>query len=203
MAIETEKKSWMAHLPGIMGGSAALIAALTTVYVNLRSAPHENAGAAPVAAAQTPANASAAAPASALARPQSTKMVLRLDRIRTENDGSLGTTDWVFEVDANGNPLYSLPVKSLDDSEGKNLRMIPASASVSSVLEVSNATATAVSVKGWKHGLLGAGGAPDVTGEGWLSSGIDTVTVAAKSAKPDRAGFVFYFSASEPAGASK
>lgn len=204
MAIEAEKKNWMSHLPGIMGGSAALIAALTTVYVNLRHAPQETASAIPVVAtAQTSSDASAAAPAAVPSQPASTKVAFRLERILTQNDGSLGTTDWVFEVDAQGTPLYSLPVKSLDDSDGKNLRMIPASTPVSSVLDVSSAGATALSVKGWKHGLLGVGGAPNVTGQGWLSSGVDTVTVEAKSAQAGHAAFVFYFSAAPTDGGRK
>ena len=36
MAMQEERKPRLAHLPGILGGSAALIAALTTVYANLR-----------------------------------------------------------------------------------------------------------------------------------------------------------------------
>lgn len=201
MASETEKKSWMSHLPGILGGSAALIAALTTVYVNLRNSTPANPAAVPVATAASTAQISGAAPASAPAHSTPARVALRLDRILTRNDGSLGTTDWVFEVAAAGNPLYSLPVKSLDDREGRNLRMIPASVSVSNPLEISPAAATAVSVKGWKHGLLGVGGPPDVVGSGWLSSGIESVTVTAKSARSDRAEFVFYFSATEIAAA--
>jgi len=201
MALETEKKSWMSHLPGILGGSAALVAALTTVYVNLRNTSQANAPTAVIATTSSSASAHGSAPGSATASASPVKMNLRLERILTRNDGSLGTTDWMFEVSAAGDPLYSLPVKSLDDREGKNLRMIPAGAPVSSVLDVSPAAATSVSIRGWKHGLLGVGGAPDVTGSGWLSSGIDSVTIDAKSTQKGGAEFVFYFSAAEIAGA--
>lgn len=193
---DAEKKSWMAHLPGILGGSAALLAALTTVYVNLRSAAHES----PAAAA--PANAAKAdTPATTNALPS--KVVLRLDRIRVDNDGSFGTTDWTFEVDADGNPLYSLPVKSLDDREGQNLRMIPAGAPASGTLTLSDAASIAVAIKGWKQGLLHGAGAPDVTGQAWLANGMYTVKVEAKSPAAGKAAFVFYFSVTPVAGARK
>jgi hypothetical protein len=196
---EVEKKSWMTHLPGILAGTAALIGALTTIYVNLRNTAHDAVGVAGVPAQSPPVAARTAADAA----PVTSKVALRLQRIRVDKDGSLGTTDWTFEVDADGSPLYSLPVKSLDDREGHNLRMIPADAPASGRFDVSNARAVAVSVKGWKHGLLGGAGAPDVTGEGWLASGVDTVTVAANSTPAGRAAFVFYFSASEIADARK
>lgn len=196
---EVEKKTWMTHLPGILGGSAALIAALTTIYVNLHNASRENASV-PAAAAQT---VPVATPTTVPEAAKSRKVALRLERIRVDNDGSFGTTDWTFEIDADGTPLYSLPARSLDDREGKNLRMIPPGMPASAVLDVSDARAVAVSVKGWKHGLIGGVGAPDVAGQGWLASGVDTVAVAAKSAEAGRAAFVFYFSAADATGAHK
>jgi len=197
---DVEKKSWTAHVPGILAGTAALIAALSTIYVNLHNAARESgAGAvAPSSVLAAPATSTSASPT-----PTTSEVALRLQRIRVDNDGSFGTTDWTFEVDADGTPLYSLPVKSLDDREGRNLRMIPASAPASGTVDVSAAKAVAVSVKGWKHGLIGGAGAPDVTGEGWLASGVDTVTIAVNSAEAGRGAFVFYFSAPEIAGAHK
>jgi len=198
---EVEKKTWTAHLPGILAGSAALIAALSTIYVNLRNTSHDSSNNGP-AASTTLVAAPTSTPASSPIK--TSEVALRLQRIRVDNDGSFGTTDWTFEVDADGTPLYSLPVKSLDDREGRNLRMIPVDAPASGLVDVSDAKAVAVSVRGWKHGLIiGGVGAPDVTGEGWLASGVDKVTVAVKSAEAGRGAFVFYFSAPEIAGAHK
>ena len=199
---EAEKKPWMAHLPGILAGSAALVAAMTTIYVNVRNAAPDSAKITPVSVQENSVATATSTQAPASIN-KTSKVALRLERIRVDNDGSLGTTDWTFEIDADGTPLYSLPIKSLDDREGKNLRMIPANAAASGMFEVSNARPVAVAVKGWKHGLLSGAGAPDVTGQGWLSSSVDTVTVAAKSAQAGRAAFVFYFSASEIADARK
>jgi hypothetical protein len=198
---EVEKKPWMAHLPGILAGSAALVAALTTIYVNVRNAAPDSAKITSVPVQTNPV--ATATSTSAPASIKTSKVALRLERIRVDNDGSLGTTDWTFEIDADGTPLYSLPVKSLDDREGRNLRMMPANSTASGLFDVSNARAVAVSVKGWKHGLLSGAGAPDVTGQGWMASGVDTVTVAAKSAQAGRAAFVFYFSASKMTDAHK
>jgi hypothetical protein len=199
---EPEKKSWMTHLPGILGGSAALIAALTTVYVNLRNAPRDSEEVHVAAASDTAAKAAATTAGPAVVQP--TKATLRLERVRVVHDGSVGSTDWIFEIDAGGNPLFSLPLNSLDDRDGQNLRMIPADHSVTGAVLVSDAASTAVSVKGWKRGLLrGAAGVPDVSGQGWLAKGIDSVAVEAKSAQANRGAFVFYFSAARADGKVK
>jgi len=127
MTTENERKSRLSHVPGILAGSAALIAALTTVYVNVRRDDPAPAAAAastavagkPVAAVAPPAPPEAAGPV---------RRLLTLERIRVENDGSLGTTDWTFEVSAAGEPLYSLTFKTLTDREGQNLVLPPAAA---------------------------------------------------------------------------
>src|SRR5687767_120949 len=100
------KNSRVAHVPAILAGSAALIAAVSTLYVNLRgdapSSPPPAAVVQPVAAPVEAAAASVPAPPAPLA-PQ--VMTVRLDRVQVERDGSVGSTDWSFQVNANDKPL--------------------------------------------------------------------------------------------------
>lgn len=194
MAHGVEKKSWLSHLPGILGGSAALLAAVTTVYVNMHGGRNNVTVSmpAPAQAAPAPVAAATAATNSKLA---GDRVDLRLDRLLVRNDGSLGTTDWTFEVDVDGAPQFTLPMKALSDREGENL-VKPASADQANAdLEVPDNRNLPVVVKGWKRAWLAGRSLPDIQGSGWLSRGVTSVVVNAKSDKPKGPEFVMYFSA--------
>lgn len=190
----SEKKSRIAHLPGILGGSAALVAALTTVYVNVRKDDRVPAPVAVSAAAATPVPAGVAEPVVPPAPAGPVRRVLQLERLRVENDGSLGTTDWTFEISAAGEPQYSLTFKSLNDREGQNLTPPPPGARVSATIETAAGAPVEVSVKGWKRSLLPGAAAPDIVGVGSPAAGASTFAVHAVSDHDGGPDITLYFS---------
>ena len=185
------RKSWLAHLPGILGGTAALLAALTTVYVNVRGGRSN----VPVTLPASPqaAPAAAAVPA-ADATPSNGQIGLRLDRLLVRNDGSLGTTDWTFEVDVDGAAQFTLPMRSLSDREGENLVKPAHADQASAELELPAGKNLPLVVKGWKRAWLAGRSVPDIQGAGTLAAGTSTFTVEAKSDKAKGPEFVLYFS---------
>ncbi len=191
MASEDVKKHWTTHAPGILTGAAALIAALTGVYVNLRS---DKANAQPVS---VPAAAVAAASPSITTPlkptlPQIQTLDLKLDRIRVDNDGSMGTTDWTFDVSTANNSLFSVPFKMLSDNAGDNL-VKPAEPDIAHArLTLASEQSAEIIVRGWKHSKTEA---PDVMGKALLKSDGVGLVVEAKSEKANGPAFVLYFSA--------
>jgi hypothetical protein len=182
-----QKPSRTAHVPGILMGTAALIAALSTLYVNLRNEP------APVAAEVAPAPPVPATPDPASAAPAAARVVrVRLDRVQVDDDGSVGSTDWTFQASIDGEPRFSVAMPSLSDKPGENLAR-PADGQESSVdVELAGAKSVALTVNGWKKGLLG-GARGEVSGSAWLASGVTKATVTVASDKPKGPRFVLYF----------
>ena len=184
----------IAHVvPAILTGAAALIAALTTVYVNVRGdrSPPPQPPSQP-AAAVTP-EARPPAPARNAVAPAADKLLLQVDRIAVQHDGSPGTTDWRFTVEADGEPLFVFSQDDLDDTGGRNVA-VPEHAGGKLVLVAG--TPARISVQGWRGSRLRlAQGAPDVRGEGLLGA---AGALAPMQVQGDDAGdgaFVFYFSA--------
>ena len=169
-------------MPAILTGAAALIAALTTVYVNVRGdkASHSRQATPTVASAPR-----TAAPAAVTLR-------LRVDRIAVQHDGSIGTTDWRFAVTADGQPLFVFAQDALDETGGRNVAL-PVDATGD--IQVAKSRQVKLSIEGWRGSRLRlAQGAPDVRGEGMLSAaGASAIKVQAE--KPEAGAFVFYFSA--------
>jgi hypothetical protein len=192
---EEHKKSRLAHVPSILAGSAALIAALSTVYVNLRNDSRQ----APSPVSSTPLSpastvvAPSAATATSTASNKPQAMLLRLDRIQVDNDGSIGTTDWDFQVSVDGEPLFSVPMPSLSDKPGKNLVRPADAKQASAELQLPPGKNLALSVNGWKKGWL-PGAVAEVSGKGWMSAGFSKAVITLKTEKPKGAQFVMYFS---------
>ena len=192
-----QPKSKLAHVPAILAGSAALIAALTTVYVNLRNAPAP--ASAPVASLAPTALASGD-PAASPATTQSPKpaaaqrVLLRLERVQVDNDGSMGSTDWTFEASIDGEPMFTVPMPSLSDKPGHNLAR-PAEAQQASVeVKLPPGKNVALAVRGFRTGWI-PGSHAEVSGEAWLAQGIEKAAVTLKNDKPKGPQFVLYFSA--------
>jgi hypothetical protein len=169
-------------VPAILTGAAALIAALTTVYVNVRGDKSSQ----PTAAATT------VAPARRATAPAAVTLRLRVDRIAVQHDGSIGTTDWRFAVTADCQPLFVFAQDALDETGGRNVAL-PADAA--SDIQVANGKPVKISIEGWRGSRLRlAQGKPDARGEGVLSvAGPSAIKVQAE--KPEAGAFVFYFSA--------
>ena len=175
-------------VPAILTGAAALIAALTTVYVNVRGdrqPPQPVAATAPA----TPAARQPAAPVVQAAR----KLQLRVDRIAVQHDGSPGTTDWRFTVEADGEPLFVFSQDELDDSGGRNV-VVPGHAAGN--LELAPGTGVRITVQGWRGSRLRlVQGAPDVRGEGVFAAAGAMAPLQVRADVPGDGAFVFYFSA--------
>ncbi len=187
---DNDKKPIAHLLPAIFTGLAALIAALTGVYVNLRDdkTPPE------------PARTSAAAPSTRLAEAlpvplqrKVEKFRLQLDRIAVQHDGTVGTTDWRFAVEANGQPLFVFQQDDLDDTGGRN---VATPKDVGAVLRLPPAQANRITIKGWRGSRFRLSpGDPDVSGEGTMSDTGIVAPIEVQAEQPDAGAFVFYFSA--------
>ncbi len=198
MSAEETKKHWVAHAPSILTGLAALTAALTTVYVNVRNdkpvataAPQvvQVAGTVPQAAPATEPAATNSVPAK-----QSSKTLdLQLARVRVDNDGTMGTTDWTFDIKNGERSLFSVPFKSLTDKAGENIVAPEPAAVTHANLTVAAGNMPEITVRGWKQAWSGKAQAPDVTGVAKLNPDDDGFVVEAKSEKTGGPSFVLYF----------
>ena len=184
---DNEKKP-VAHLiPAILTGAAALIASLTAVYVNVRDKAADK----PPITAVAPKD-DAAASAKPLPPLPSDKLQLQLDRIAVQHDGSIGTTDWRFAVEADDQPLFVFRQDDLDDTGGRN---IVNPKDVHSVLRLAAGQHARIRIKGWRGSRLRLiEGEPDVIGEGAVGDG-PLVPIPVKAQKDSAGAFVFYFSA--------
>ena len=189
------QKSRLAHVPAILAGSAALIAALSTVYVNLRNdarpAPPPEVRVQPgPALAAPPATSTAQAQAAVVPRPQ----VLRLERVQVDNDGSMGSTDWSFQVSVDGEPVFLVPMPALNDKPGENLARPADAQQASAELKLPVDKSVVLAVEGWKKGWL-PGSTAEVSGQAWIASGFEKIAVTLRTDKPKGPQFVLYFSA--------
>ena len=177
-------------VPAILTGAAALVAALTTVYVNVRGDRQPQSQ--PVATA--PAARQANTPVAQAAR----KLQLQVDRIAVQHDGSPGTTDWRFTVEADGQPLFVFSQDDLDDSGGRNVAVPEAAAGK---LVLAPGARVRISVQGWRGSRLRlVQGAPDVHGEGVLVAAGAMPPLQVGADEPGDGAFVFYFSAADVDG---
>lgn len=179
---DNDKKPAMHVIPAILTGATALIAALTTVYVNVRDK-----------SPQTSPAMTATATAPRTIAPVSTKLRLQLDRIAVQHDGSIGTTDWRFAVAADGQPLFVFRQDDLDQTGGRNVA-VPTDAV--GTVQLGAGKPAKISIEGWRGSRLRlAQGEPDVRGEGvWSTTGA-SASIKVQADKPEAGAFVFYFSA--------
>lgn len=185
---DKDKKPILHLLPAILTGAAALIASLTAVYVNVgRDKPAEQVVESPKqqAVAPTP----ALVPGSSAPR----AVRLRLDRIAVQHDGSMGTTDWRFAVEFDGQPLFVFQQDDLDDTGGRNV-VLPKD--IGSEVNVVSGKPSRIEVKAWRGSRLRlVEGEPDARGEGTLGGAGALAPLAVAATKPEKGAFVLYFSA--------
>ena len=192
MSTEETKKHWVAHAPSILTGLAALLAALTTVYINVRndnkSAPTAVTQAAPTAVLSSV----AITPNKPL--PVEAKIInVHLERIRVDNDGSMGTTDWTFDIQNGERSLFSVPFKALVDNAGENIVTPKDAALARANVTIGPENTPEIIVRGWKQAWSGKSKAPDVIGKAKLNSDDDSLVIEVKSEKAGGAAFVLYF----------
>jgi hypothetical protein len=185
---DNEKKPVVTHLPAILTGSAALLAALTTVYVNIRNdLKDEPATPAPVVATATPVE-----PATP-ALPQ--QLQLRLQRIAVQQDGAVGTADWRFSIEADEQPLFAFQQDSMTSEGGRNIVVVGEDRDASADLELAPGKRIPITIKGWRGGWFKKGGEPTAIGQGWVTSAGALSPIAVKAADESKGAFTFYFSA--------
>jgi hypothetical protein len=185
---DNEKKPVVTHLPAILTGSAALLAALTTVYVNIRNdLKDEPATPAPVVATAKPVEPTAPA------LPQ--QLQLRLQRIAVQQDGAVGTADWRFSIEADGQPLFAFQQDSMTSEGGRNIVVVGADRDANADLELAPDKRIPITIKGWRGGWFKKTDEPAVLGQGWVTSAGALSPIAVKAADESKGAFTFYFSA--------
>ena len=189
MGNEPQKHSRLSHLTGVLAACTALVAAVSTLYVNMRSAPEPSATAPATPVAQPAPTASVAVE---VVPPAPTRVLLRLDRLQVENDGSLGTTDWIFEVSAAGQPRFTLPMRALNDKPGRNLARPADPAQAAAELVLAPDQQLQVTVKGWKDGFL-PGSEAEVGGSAWISGKASDAAIHVAGDAPKSPAFTLYF----------
>ena len=181
-----ERKPVAHMVPAILTGAATLIAALTTLYVNVR-------GDQPEARPSAVASGRKVDRAGTSVAPQVYRWHLQLERIAVQHDGSIGTTDWRFAAEADGEPLFVFSQDDLDETGGRNVVM-PKDAQA--LLSVAAGRQARIVVKGWRGSRLRLReGEPDVRGEGVLSAAGALPPMVVKAVRERDGAFVFYFSA--------
>lgn len=186
---DSDKKPVINLVLAILTSAAALAAALTTVYVNLRN-DLKSAAAAPVVVA-APVSKVETPPIAAL--PQNLR--LQLQRIAVQQDGAVGDADWRFAVEADGQPLFALQQDSMSAQGGRNIVVIAEDRNAQATLELAPGQRLPIVVKGWRSGWFKSGSEPVVVGEGVLSGAGALVPVAVKAEDEQKGAFTFYFSA--------
>ena len=151
MSTEETKKHWIALAPSILTGLAALIAALTTVYINVRNDKSAPAAAVQVATVPVPVPNNVAVVSNSTMPVQAKVIDLQLERMRVDNDGSMGTTDWTFEIQNGERSLFSVPFKALADNAGENI-VVPKDAAVAHAKLAVTENMPEIIVRGWKQG---------------------------------------------------
>lgn len=189
-----ERKAWFQHLPAKLAGAVVFLVAVTTLLGNLLELRDKSRDVLPAQSA--PASGPRASTPSAAPAPPAVagpvRMQVSLDRIAVQDDGSPGTTDWRFTVEADGQPLLAFGQDDLDDTGGRNV-MRPRDAAAS--LRMAAGRPVRLSVKGWRLSRFRLQGEADAMGEGVISAGGDEAAIRVASREAAGGAFLFYFSA--------
>ncbi|HLM54299.1 MAG TPA: hypothetical protein VK325_12090 [Pseudoxanthomonas sp.] len=189
---DSEKKPVLNLVPAILTGTAALLAALTTLYVNLRNDLNPAPAAAPVPVAAPHTSVQAPEPPTP-AQPQ--VLCLQLQRISVQQDGAVGSADWRFAVEADGDPLFTLEQEGLNAKGGRNIVVVDQARQARVALELPPGKTMTITIKGWRSGWFKSGDEPLVVGEGTLAAAGALAPIKAQAADPGKGAFTFYFTA--------
>mgnify|MGYP001046273053 CR=1 FL=1 len=186
---DNQKKPVIGHLPAILTGSAALLAALTTVYVNIRNDLKGDAATPPAVIAEAkPVETKAEQPA----LPQ--QLRLQLQRVAVQQDGAVGNADWRFAIEADGQPLFVFEQESMTSEGGRNIVVVGEDRNAQATLELMPGKRIPVVIKGWRGGWFKKSD-PVVRGEGVLAGPGPLAPIVVKGADEGKGAFTFYFSA--------
>ena len=193
MSSEETKKHWIAIAPSVLTGLAALIAALTTVYINVRNDIKTTQPAASAQAAAAVVSKKVAHTQTKSAVPSSITVDLQLDRMRVDNDGTMGTTDWTFDIKNGERSLFSVPFKALTDKAGANIVAPGDAAPAHASIVLAGTGSTEITVQGWKQAWSGKAQVPDVIGKAMLKADDGSFVIEATSKKAGGPAFLLYF----------
>ncbi len=186
---DERKKPWYLQLPAKLAAGVVFLVALTTLAGNLLELDEMRRAREQPAA---PAKAQPAKPATAAA-PAARKLRIAVDRITVQQDGSPGTTDWRFLVEADGESLFAFRQDDLDDTADRNVA-VPRDAAAT--LRVDAGRSVKLTIKGWRGSRFRLpGGEPDVTGQGSLAAGGGIAPIRVAAPGQGAAAFVFHLSA--------
>ena len=190
---DNEKKPVISHLPAILTGSAALLAALTTVYINIRNDLKGDAAPPPAVVAEArPAETKPEQPA----LPQ--QLLLQLQRVAVQQDGAVGNADWRFAIEADGQPLFVFEQDSMTSEGGRNIVVVSEDRDAHATLELIPGKRIPVTIKGWRSGWFKKSD-PVVLGEGVLAGSGPLAPIVVKATDEGKGAFTFYFSAAPEA----
>ncbi len=187
---DNEKKPVINFVPAILTGAAALIAALTTVYVNLRNDLRDDPAPPAAVASATPAKPEPATPS----QPQTVQ--LQLQRIAVQQDGAVGNADWRFAIEADGQPLFAFQQDAMTSEGGRNIVVAANDRDANAELDIAPGRPIAITIKGWRGGWFKKADEPLVVGEGWLTSTGALAPIKVKAQDEKDGAFTFYLSAS-------
>lgn len=189
---DKEKKPWIGTVPGILTGSAALLAAVTGAYVNVRGDFIADPPAA-IAAAPAPAGVGALSPGPEVVGPQ--QLQLGLQRLAVHHNGEVSRADWRFSVEADGQPLFAFEQKKLDDAGGRNVVNADKLGKAAGKLELKPGQPVTLTVKGWRDGWFTSDSKAHVEGEGVLEASGNLAPIEVKAKDEKKGAFTFYFAA--------
>src|SRR5688500_6464873 len=198
---DAERKPWYQKLPAKLAAGVVFLVALTTLIGNVLELVDKRravaAAAATAAAVPAPAREAKTVLADAVdakpAAPGIVNVELQLDRIVVRHDGTVGTTDWRFAVEGDGEPLFVFSQEDLEDTGGRNVAL-PKDARTR--LRMADGATLKLAVKGWSGSRFRLPTAkPDAAGEGSLAGGGAVAQVVVAAAEPGDGEFVFRFSA--------
>ena len=184
---DAPEKPWYTQLPAKLAAIIVFLVALTTLVGNVFELIEKRRS-----AATSTTTASASKPTAAKPKPPAPEPVLlRLDRIIVQRDGSPGTTDWRFTVEVDGEPLFAFQQDELDQQGGRNVAM-PDDAE--GEVRFASGRQAKVVVKGWRGSWFKFGADPDASGEGWLSPGGRLGMIRVRAQDSEGGDFAFHFS---------
>lgn len=190
---DNEKKPVISHLPAILTGSAALLAALTTVYINIRNdLKGDTPAPTAIVAEARPAESKSEQPA----LPQ--QLRLQLQRVAVQQDGAVGNADWRFAIEADGQPLFVFEQDSMTSEGGRNIVVVGEDRDAHATLELMPGKRIPVTIKGWRSGWFKKSD-PVVLGEGVLAGPGPLAPIMVKATDEGKGAFTFYFSAAPEA----
>jgi len=187
---DPDKKPWYTQLPAKLAAAVVFLVALTTLAGNVMELIEKRRQPA-VTATKTESSPAPRLPPVA-SESQPARVRLQVDRIIVHVDGSPGTTDWRFSVEADDTPLFVFGQDALTDQAGRN---VATPEQAGGILPRSDGKPIRLSVRGWRGSRLRLPGSePDVGGDVTVVPRGVLPPVIVQGDSDDAGSFEFHFS---------